>query len=381
MVRDNVTGLIWEIKTTDGSVHDVGNKYYWCNSNLENPGYCSGDNTEGFIAILNIDKFGGFDDWRLPTIVELTTLVDSSHIDPALNNTYFPNVPSNTIAEFFWSSNIVIGNSYNAWFCDFSGSGGIGRISKSTKIHAIAIRGGNDNIAKYFSQNNNSTVTDTSTRLTWQQDVTVEANGLTGDGYITWEEALLYVSGLNSIKYGGYTDWRLPNRNELLSLVDYNLDSPAINTNLFPGPTTSYWTSTTEHGMNENAWTVWFFAGWDDNWSKNAGGYVRAVRGGGPIFTLSATKFGTGQGSLISSPAGINCGSDCSESYESGTIVSLTASPASGSIFAGWAGACSGTGPCVITMNSNISVSANFVNPSFVPTLAPIYYLLRENMP
>jgi hypothetical protein len=63
---------------------------------------------------------------------------------------------------------------------------------------------------------------------------------------------------------------------------------------------------------------------------------------------------------VTSSPAGINCGSDCSESYSSGTSVTVSASPAGGSTFAGWSGACSGTGTCNVSMTAARSVTATF---------------------
>lgn len=77
-------------------------------------------------------------------------------------------------------------------------------------------------------------------------------------------------------------------------------------------------------------------------------------------FTLIVAKSGTGSGVVESSPAGISCGTDCTESYASGTVVTLMATPAGGSTFAGWSGACSGTGACTVTMNSVISVTATF---------------------
>lgn len=79
-----------------------------------------------------------------------------------------------------------------------------------------------------------------------------------------------------------------------------------------------------------------------------------------PIFTLTVTKAGSGSGTVTSSPAGINCGTACSEPYASNTGVTLTATPASGSVFAGWSGACTGTGSCTVTMDAAKSVTATF---------------------
>ncbi|RPI28606.1 MAG: hypothetical protein EHM61_04525 [Acidobacteria bacterium] len=75
---------------------------------------------------------------------------------------------------------------------------------------------------------------------------------------------------------------------------------------------------------------------------------------------LTISKAGTGQGTVTSTPAGITCGSDCSESYASGTSVTLTAAAGTGSTFAGWSGACSGTGSCTVTMDADRAVTATF---------------------
>jgi hypothetical protein len=88
-------------------------------------------------------------------------------------------------------------------------------------------------------------------------------------------------------------------------------------------------------------------------------------------FTLSVnlvstiTNAGTGNGSVASSPAGINCGTTCAASYSSDTVVTLTATPSSGSTFTGWSGGCSGAGNCVLTINGNISATATFAPQSF----------------
>lgn len=79
---------------------------------------------------------------------------------------------------------------------------------------------------------------------------------------------------------------------------------------------------------------------------------------------LTVTKEGSGTGMVTSIPGGIDCGPICAVDYVSGTVVTLFASPAEGSVFTGWAGAgCSGTGSCVVTMDMARSVTATFEPP------------------
>ena len=73
----------------------------------------------------------------------------------------------------------------------------------------------------------------------------------------------------------------------------------------------------------------------------------------------------TGSGAVTSSPAGINCPSTCSASFVQGTQVTLTATPAAGSGFEGWGGACSGFDNCVVTMNTAQSVTATFAQTQY----------------
>ncbi len=76
---------------------------------------------------------------------------------------------------------------------------------------------------------------------------------------------------------------------------------------------------------------------------------------------LTVSLSGLGNGSVTSSPSGINCGSDCAGSFPPGTQVSLTAVAEEGSVFAGWSGGgCSGTGVCTVSSQSPESVSAAF---------------------
>jgi hypothetical protein len=90
-------------------------------------------------------------------------------------------------------------------------------------------------------------------------------------------------------------------------------------------------------------------------------------------YALTVATAGTGSGSVTSSPAGISCASDCTESYAIGTVVTLTTTPAAGSTFAGWSGGgCTGTGACVVTMSAATSVTATFNSATNPPRLVNI---------
>ena len=79
------------------------------------------------------------------------------------------------------------------------------------------------------------------------------------------------------------------------------------------------------------------------------------------VVTLTVSRAGNGSGTVTSSPAGIDCGATCANGYTYGTQVTLTATATAGSVFTGWTGAgCTGTGPCVVTMDAAKSVTATF---------------------
>ncbi|SJM93717.1 hypothetical protein CRENPOLYSF2_3550001 [Crenothrix polyspora] len=80
-----------------------------------------------------------------------------------------------------------------------------------------------------------------------------------------------------------------------------------------------------------------------------------------PSYLLTVAKSGNGSGSVSSSPVGIDCGTDCKESYLDSTIVTLNAISDAGSMLSGWSGGCTGTGTCSVTMTKTQTVTAKFV--------------------
>ncbi|MEI6260846.1 MAG: DUF1566 domain-containing protein [Deltaproteobacteria bacterium] len=302
MVRDNVTGLIWENKTDDGTIHDKDNKYAWYDSNpATNGGYAGtpgdGTDTEDFIRALNSAHFGGYSDWRLPTNKELITIVNYSipYTGPMIDTGYFPNM-----ALTYWSSTTYARDTSAAWGVGF-GYGGVYYDYKGYTDYVRAVRGGQSGVlgdsaigsfdavdsglsndvstaTGGYTDNGDGTVTDTFTGLTWQKASSFGK---------TWEQALAYCE---SLSLGGYTDWRLPTIKELRSLADYSRNSPAINTVYFPDTTGScYWSSSTTDVYGTGALLVDFGIGVGCRFSKDDdSSYVRAVRGGqsGPLGDL-----------------------------------------------------------------------------------------------
>ncbi|MBU3945206.1 MAG: hypothetical protein KKE97_06215, partial [Proteobacteria bacterium] len=83
---------------------------------------------------------------------------------------------------------------------------------------------------------------------------------------------------------------------------------------------------------------------------------------------LSVSQEGNGNGSVTSSPAGIDCGSECSASFDPNMSVTLTATPGLETVFSGWSGACSGSGDCIVSMDQARSVTATFTLNQYTVT-------------
>jgi hypothetical protein len=281
MVKDNITGLTWEVKTNKDHVqdysnpHDADNTYTWYDTNAAYEGTPGdGTDTEDFIKQLNDSHFGGYSNWRLPTIKELANIVNYGilHPEPTIDTIFFPN----TATSYYWSSTTFANDLSTALWVNFEY--GDEKCSYKNYFHHVrAVCSTNDSTTDvgHYSDNGDGTVTDIATGLMWQQ--------IGSSQTMTWEQALSYCEDLI---FGGYGDWRLPTIKELRTLVDYNISSPGptINTNFFPNSELSfYWSSTTNviFGSYAMAWDIEFGSGDDGNDDyKREFYYVRAVRGG-----------------------------------------------------------------------------------------------------
>jgi len=117
-VRDNHTGFIWEVKTTDGGVHDVANVYRWGGGTAQLNGSL-GLRYNDWDVLLDAANAGsglcGFTDWFVPDLEQLRSIVDYSQVKPTLDLAYFP---SNLGGEH-WSSTPYANRSHLAWGINF----------------------------------------------------------------------------------------------------------------------------------------------------------------------------------------------------------------------------------------------------------------------
>ena len=127
-VLDNVTGLMWEVKTTDGGLRDRNWVYSWYNSDATtnggstgaaNGGSCldsSNCDTEKYVAQVNSAGLCGYSDWHLPKKETLRSIVSYDRTNPAIDSDWFPN----TISSYYWSASPYANNSAYAWYVYFN---------------------------------------------------------------------------------------------------------------------------------------------------------------------------------------------------------------------------------------------------------------------
>ncbi|MBQ3368265.1 DUF1566 domain-containing protein [bacterium] len=221
-------------------------------------------------------EYAGSYGWRLPTPKELLSIVDNGRYDPAVNTDLFPG----TNDEWFWTSadfaSTAEADQNKAWFVRFD-KGFLSHKSKteSEKMHVRCVRGtplpdgefGTEKIGE------DEVVKDSVTGLMWQKTYK--------DSVKKFADAL---STCEDLDYAGFTDWRLPNKNELASIANYAKYRPASD---FPGmPNWTFRTSTSDAKKSpttndwKNAWYVTFYDGIVNFEGKSTSDSVRCVRRG-----------------------------------------------------------------------------------------------------
>lgn len=131
-VQDNITGLMWEIKTTDGGIRD------W-NKTYTNYGDNRAGDASAYAVAVNATNLCGHNNWRLPTADELQSIVDYgvAHPGPTVDATWFPN----TKGSWFWSASPIVGASGVAWDVNFY-HGVVGGGFNNSALYVRLVRAG-----------------------------------------------------------------------------------------------------------------------------------------------------------------------------------------------------------------------------------------------
>ena len=241
-VTDTITGLLWQ--------RDDSGARSSCASGTA----CTWAESQAYCASLSL---GGVSGWRLPARNELSTIVDFTKTNPCIDETAFPNAPSDWFQTS--SSNAYSpGWSWNvSFYIGFSDANEVGRVR--------CVRGSRCYPINRFAVLDGGLVRDTLTSLVWQQQASTT---------MTWEAAQSYCSSAGS-------GFRLPAAKELISLVDLTVTSGAtINQAAFPNaPAETFWTSSPNVGSSGYPWHVQFgYGGYSDGYDIGDASRVRCVR-------------------------------------------------------------------------------------------------------
>jgi hypothetical protein len=226
-ITDNVTGLMWQPSpdTDENGAIDAADKFTYV----------------GALAYCQNLTLAGHDDWRLPSIKQLYSLIDFSGVDPSgypgndtsglfpfIDTDYFDFAYGDTAAgeriidAQFASSTLYVSTTMNGAQTMFGVNFADGRIKGygltapggEKTFYVLCVRQNPNYGINDYVDNGDGTITDNATGLMWAQ-------ADSGAG-LNWQEALAWVQQKNAENYLSYNDWRLPNAKELQSIVDYS---------------------------------------------------------------------------------------------------------------------------------------------------------------
>ena len=261
-VTDQVTGLMWQ--------RDPGEKQTYSEA----------------VAAVDSFELAGYDDWRVPTVKELYSLIlfSGRDIDPTSEETgdmtpfiddetfgfsYGDTSTGDRVIDSQWvTSSIYTETVMGGEECFFGVNFADGRIKcyptqsiENKGYFAIYVRGGETYGQNDFADNGDGTITDAATGLMWQKSDSVDT--------MNWSDALDYCEGLD---FAGYQDWKLPNAKQLQSLVDYSR-SPGTTNSAAIDPTFQTTAITNEAGQSDFGW-YWTSSTHADKQGGSSGAYV-----------------------------------------------------------------------------------------------------------
>lgn len=283
-VVDERTGLMWEVKSKNGSgdLQDSSFTYSWRDPSL--PDYSSTNNgncdercdTQSYIERVNDMQLCGYSDWRLPSKTELQDLLNYDQYQPAITESYFPNSQN----SFYWSASIDVDDTGSAWAVDFN----VGRVAGGSVADARYVRlvRGNELVASSdfilsileqessvrqqfapqqrcdaqvgfsspvsrYKRDSQGNLLDLVTGLIWRQCVA----GVSGENCeqgvaekMDWQQAFEFAQSMNDENPELHA-WRLPSIKELQQNIELACEEPPLNPIVFPNtPFGEVWSST-----------------------------------------------------------------------------------------------------------------------------------------
>jgi hypothetical protein len=228
VVVDRVTGLIWQ--------RNLPEKFYTFEGAARQ---CAG-----------LD-LAGHRDWRLPSRIELVSLLDTTRIQPSIDMAAFPNTP----IDWFWTSSLAADNPGAAWYVYFYfGYPKTDDMTNSFSVRCVRAERPPVPLGARYDVDAHE-VLDLATGLQWQR--------VPAPRPLPFRAAGAYCGHLKlGTKLGGKTGWRVPTLVELLTLIDEGAAAPMIDRTAFPDtPAEPFWSSSTFSNGNELAWYVRFDQG------------------------------------------------------------------------------------------------------------------------
>jgi hypothetical protein len=262
-MTDNLTGLMWL-----RNANCISSEYpAFGIDGIAGNGAVTWQHALDFVAGINDGTYthcgAGYTDWRLPNVNELESLVnlEESNIATWLADQGFTNLQLVAVADLesnhYWSSTSKANREIEAYRVHMK-YGGMGYVNKRLNEYVWPVRaetalpaqlwktgqtisyaaGDDGDLQKgvawpspRFTENGDGTVTDNLTKLMWTADASTPGPAGCNGGvkmHMQWQESLNYVACLNTNRYLGYNDWRMPNRKELHSLIDFSQVVPSL---------------------------------------------------------------------------------------------------------------------------------------------------------
>ncbi len=256
---DRATGLLWEVKTDDGGLHD--SRPLYTNFLPGDTRYGNANDAAGFVDAVNASALCGATDWRVPDRVELHSLVDygvaSESRAPTIDAAWFPHTPP----DAHWTSSPFRGGTTSGIYINFRKGDTYG-LSRASNYALRLVRSKPRPAPRFAVSADGDQVIDRRQRLAWRRCLQGQDwDGSTCVGTVSrsnWTQALKTPARLGR-------GWRLPNVKELASLVDDTRPDGTIDPLIFPGtPAITLWSGTplaASPAAPRSAWTVGFLAG------------------------------------------------------------------------------------------------------------------------